>query len=175
MKLDMTLGLLIPEASAYWILDVEDADRLDSNETFLAPRRNLDPLLGAPGGRLPGGWRITQDRNYQIVSANRYDGLLSQQTLPTYVSEAERDRFETSPVDGHACVLVETDSTGTRAFWLYEYSGADFQWLKRGQLTHSDANPTTQTLILADAVRGILGLAAGNVLASAAAPTNLRT
>ena len=175
VKLDMTLGLLIPEASAYWILDVDGADRLDSNETFLAPRRNLDPLLGAPGGRLPGGWRATQDRNFQIVSANRYDGFLSQQTLPTYVSEAERDRFETSPVDGHSCVLVETDATGTRAFWLYEYSGADFQWLKRGQLTHSDANPTTQTLLLADAVRGILGLAAGNVLASATAPTNLRT
>ena len=176
VAVDLSLGLLIPEASAYWILDVEDADRFDAEdpETYLAPRRNLDPPLAAPGGRLPGGWRITEDREYQIVSANRFDALLAQQVLPVYRSEQERDDFEVSPVDGNACVIIETSPTGTRSFWLYEYSGPDFQWLRRGQTTAADANPTTQTLLLGDATRGILGLAAGNVLAEPLWPTSLR-
>ena len=180
VSVDMTLGLLIPEASAYWILDVEGADRFDNDETFLAPRRNLDPPLAAPGGRLPGGWRITEDRDFQIVSANRFDALLAQQVLPRYRSEAERDEVEgdpgtdIGPVEGRGCVIIETSPTGIRSFWLYEYSGADFQWLRRGQLTQADANPTTATLLLGDSVRGILGLAAGNVLAEGTLAANLR-
>ena len=180
VALNLTLGLLIPEASAYWILDVPDADRYDSDETYLAPRRNLDPPLSAPGGRLPGGWRVTDDREFQIVSANRFDALLAQQVLPVYRSEGERDEVEgdpgtdIGPVDGRGCVIIETSPTGIKAFWLYEYSGPDFQWLRRGQLTQADANPTTQTLLLGDSVRGILGLAAGNVLAGPLWPGNLR-
>ena len=183
VSIDWKLGLLIPEASAYWIVDVEGADRLDvlgSPETVLAPRRNLDPPLGAPAGRLPGGFRRTPDREFQVVSANRFDGYLSQQAHPVYTSEEERDRFEgdpgtdTGPRDGHSCVVIETSAAGVKAYWLYEYSGESFQWLRRAQLTQADANPTTMLFLLGDKDRGILGLAAGNVLDVGTLAANLR-
>ena len=176
VSVNVSLGLLIPEASAYWILDVEGADRFDARpeQTSLAPRRNLDPLEHIPGGRLPGGFRVTEDREFQIVSSNRWDALVSQQTLPRYASEADRDSHETEPVDGHSCVVIETSPAGVRAYWLYEYDGEAFQWLRRGQLTQADANPTTNTLILGDVTRGVLGLAAGNVLASGTIASDLR-
>ena len=180
VSVDIALGLLIPEAGVYWVADVEGADRFDANETYLAPARNLDPPVGAPGGRLPGGWFISEDRDRQIVSANRFDALLAQQALPRYTSEAERDSVEGDPgveggpVDGAACVVIETGPGDVLFYWLYEYEGESFQWLRRGQLTQADANPTTQTLILADKDRGLLGLAAGNVLAAGTLAANLR-
>ena len=180
VAVDMELGLLIPESSAYWILGVEGSDRFDAGETYLAPRRNLDPPVGAPGGRLPGGFRVTADREYQVMSANRYDALLAQQVLPRYTSEVERDRYEgdpgtaIGPVDGRACVVIRINESGEREMRIYEYEGASHQWLRRAQVSHADANPTTQTFILGDATRGVLGLAAGNVLDAGTLAANLR-
>ena len=158
MKKQMTLRLLIPESDVYWITDQLGADAFDSNQTFLAPRRDLDPPLDSLGGRLPGGWRTSLDKEYQVVSANRFNALLSQQTMPRYATEAERDLFERTPQHNQAVEIVFTDpDTGVRDIYISQYHGPSFQWLKVASLTTPDANPTFQTLLLGDAVRGILG------------------
>ena len=174
VKKQMTLRLLIPESDVYWITDQLGADAFDRNQTFLAPRRELDPPLDSLGGRLPGGWRTTIDKEYQVVSANRFNALLSQQSMPRYQSEAERDLFEQNPQHNQAVEIVYTDpESGVRDIFISQYHGPSFQWLKVASLTTPDANPTFQTFVLDDPVRGILD--SNNVLAEGEPITDLRS
>ena len=160
-QMNVTLSLLLPEASAYWILNREGADALDL-ETILAPSRSEDPSLQELGGRFD--WRTSPDQEYQVVSANRMSSFLVEQNMPRYTSAEERDFFEgQEPPDGRACVLI--GRTGdVQTLELHEYSRADLQWLIRAHASEGDANPSLSNFLMADEMRGLLGRQYGNIL-----------
>ena len=176
VRVDIVMSLLVPEATSYWVLEVEGSDRYDAMETILSPKRVDDPDLGLPSGRLVGGWRPTEDREYQVVSAHRASGYLFQQVPTTYSSIAERDEHENRPQDGHACVVVEQDPESKQwEYSLYEYDITARQWLRRAFIDVAAANPAQRTFIVGDATAGIIGFGSGNVLAAGDEITDLRS
>ena len=168
----MDIKLLVPESDVYWILEELGADALDRNETYLAPRRNLDPPALSASGRIPGGFRVSEDKEFQVMSAERFN-TLSLQTMETYGSGAERNGIEVDPVHGWKSEIIFTDSNDVKHYYIEEYDGTANQWLRRAGLTTPDANPVFNTLLLGDATRGILGTT--NVLASGTAVKDLRS
>ena len=166
-QMNVNLSLLLPEASAYWILNREGADRLDL-ETVLAPVRSDDPAARSLGGRFD--WRTSPDQEYQVVSANRFGAYLVEQNMPQYRSAEDRDALEgANPPDGRACVVMDLESP-VRRIELHEYSAGDLQWLIRAHASEADANPVSRAYLMGDETAGLLGRAHGNLLGGTGLP-----
>ena len=142
---DITLGLLVPEASNYWVASREDANEL-SISTFVGP-----PVVGddSLSGAFP--WAYTEGDPFDaLVSSPRYRRFYSGPMWAVYLSEQERDLEEAEAVDGTPTLIYATepdaDGNPVDRVELQVYSEADNQWLVRGRLSSADANPTPTVL-----------------------------
>ena len=137
----LDIGLLSPEATAYWIVSHPDEDRLGVDSYLSLPQPGDDDVLGNFD------WHYEDDDVFRaVVSSTRYDRLLASQAWPTYSTTAERDRIETDPGDGWATIIA--GGTIPNRFIRWEvWSQPDNQWLVRGEVTTADANPSTSTMV----------------------------
>lgn len=133
-------GLLSPEATDYWTLSLQEANRLGS-DTVIAP-----PLPGDLEITGNFEWELRDDDPFDaFVTSERFDRIWSGQSWPTYYSELDRDRIE-ERIDGRHAIVYGTDSSGDRYCHLTVFSESDRQWLIRGVLSDEDANPPTDTM-----------------------------
>ena len=135
-----TYSLLAPEVTAYWVVD-RAGDNALGEETVLSPDLAGDQFL-----RGHFDWRYSDaDISRAQVTATRYNRLFTSQMWPVYVSEAERDLTENAPLDGESTIIAGTRADNTRFFQLQVWSEPDNQWLIRGALSETDANPVFDT------------------------------
>ena len=136
-----TLSLLAPEVTAYWVVN-RQGDNALGVETILSPAVAGDQFIQ---GHFD--WHYDEaDISRAQVTSTRYDRLLNRQGWPVYANTLERDRREGDhPEDGAAVIMAGTRADDSRFFQLQVYSEADNQWLIRGALSETDANPPLDT------------------------------
>ena len=138
----VTLSLLAPEVTAYWVVN-RPGDNALGLETVLSPDLAGDQFIT---GNFDWSYSDADISRAQVTST-RYNRLLASQMTPVYANLEERNAREGDfPPDGAAVIIAGTNPDASRFFELQVYSEPDNQWLVRGALSYTDANPTLDTM-----------------------------